>query len=520
MKKEDIAIISEYLNDDEPFGPVDAKEIKDPKVIEILFEHHNEIYKSLHKKPSIIIGRRGSGKTSYLYSVYFEKKYKYIVEVNAATAFLDVIKAISSFTTGISFAEIVAEVWENILYIGLFSSICSKLPSESKAKKLIKDYLAKIGTPGEETIDTALWQMVNLIAEYRKSKPSGMIADMLRRLDNVTFKKTKLQLIEDLNGSDEKAVILLDNLEEFHLQMQDVGRALQGLLKFAGESNKPNSPIDIRLCLPAEQFHQFSDISSNPGKDFKRKVLLHWVASELAVVAAHRYSVYRESIGIPTHLEGRTSTEKKKYAKIMLEQILPKQIENKLGSNENPLAYIMRHTQLLPRQLLMILNSIHSYNKQGNGKGTFPFTETSIRKGISAAEPTIVKQIFHAFKPVHPKAENICEQCIPELFMTFSLGDLEKVFRTHGKTATESDDFSAFKRALIEIGIVGRFIKETDRYIQAEFEYTLHHKLVTGTDDLLCIHPLFAEQYSAKIREKKPIYPYGSRIDDRDFRDY
>lgn len=83
-----------------------------------------------------------------------------------------------------------------------------------------------------------------------------------------------------------------------------------------------------------------------------------------------------------------------------------------------------------------------------------------------------------------------------------------------------SDDFFDFKRMLIEIGAVGRVVSESDRYVQALFEYTVPHQLVTSTDDGLCIHPLFTEIFSAKTKLKKPIYPYGSIIDDPDYRDW
>ncbi len=82
----------------------------------------------------------------------------------------------------------------------------------------------------------------------------------------------------------------------------------------------------------------------------------------------------------------------------------------------------------------------------------------------------------------------------------------------------ESNDFAQFKRMLIEIGAIGRITSETERYIQAQFEYTVPHQLVTSTDDMLCLHPLFTEIFSAKTRENKPVYPYGSRLEDSDYR--
>jgi hypothetical protein len=65
--------IRPYITKDEPFGPIDSIDIEsnDVKAIQYLFEKHNWIYKNLRNRPSIIMGRRGAGKTHYLRSVFF-----------------------------------------------------------------------------------------------------------------------------------------------------------------------------------------------------------------------------------------------------------------------------------------------------------------------------------------------------------------------------------------------------------------------------------------------------------------
>ena len=61
-----------YITKDEPYGPIDSIDIDshDVKAIKLLFETHNWIYKNLRNRPSIIMGRRGAGKTHYLRSVF------------------------------------------------------------------------------------------------------------------------------------------------------------------------------------------------------------------------------------------------------------------------------------------------------------------------------------------------------------------------------------------------------------------------------------------------------------------
>ena len=78
-----LKFIRPYITNDEPFGPIDSGDIdiSDLSALLMLFEKHNWIYKNLHSRPSIIIGRRGSGKTYYLRSVFFDNQYDYFVEI-------------------------------------------------------------------------------------------------------------------------------------------------------------------------------------------------------------------------------------------------------------------------------------------------------------------------------------------------------------------------------------------------------------------------------------------------------
>jgi hypothetical protein len=497
-----------HLSPDEPFGPIDARDIKDDAIREILFERHNKIYRELHRRPSLVVGRKGAGKTSFLNTVYFDETYTYVINLNTAEAFSGVIKAISAITSGPVFAESIQKIWKTVIFIGVFGEIREHRRLSSHLRGLINDYLAKIGLSEKGTIDDFLWKITEIISERAKDKPHGMIAEILQSFDNVTLKSVLQALEAELDDKNQRAVILLDSLDDFQMQVDVVGRAIQGLLKFIGEANYPSARIDIRFCLPAELYHAFMDLSSNPNKDFRRRLILHWTASELIALAAHRLILFGH--GYPDHELAVTdeleSVDQGQAAQI-LKKILPTKVTCRLGVDEDPLAYILRHTQLLPRHLLIILNSICNEARQArrypNSQSTV-INEEALRRGVAEVEETLVQEIFAAYHSVYPRAAAVCKACLPELQHKFSIGDLERVFRTQGKKTMESDEFADFKRMLIEMGIIGRVLEDSERYIQGEFEYTVPHQLVSSTDDMLCLHPLFTEVYSAKTREKKP----------------
>ena len=518
LNNETRELLLAYITEDEAFGPVNATDIEELDALEILFDSHNRIYRALHQRPSVVIGRKGAGKTSYLHAAYFEKNYDYVIEISTPKVFRNVIESIEKTTKGSLFPETIAELWETVLWIPFLNGMRKNVSTSTK--KLINSYLAKIGVREGANVDDVLWNVAKVLSENASGKAIGMIAEILRRTGNITFTEVKNKVCSELQGNKQRALIMLDSLDDFRLEIDAVSLSLQGLLKFIGRSNKPSTRTDIRFCLPAELFHKFQDISSNPNKDFRRNLVLHWTAPELIVIAANRLLLYFE-IYEPELFKnyGKTCAYDSKDARKIFNEIFPKTVTGGLGVPENPMAYINRHTQLLPRHLLIILNSIWQRNKRLHENGTGKLHEDSIIQGVNAVEETLAREIFVAYRTVYPFAKNACEQCIPELQHIFSIGDLERVFRTHGKKATESDDFSEFKRMLIEIGAVGRVVKITERYVQAIFEYTVPHQLVTSTDDDLCLHPLFTEIFSAKTKLKKPIYPYGSMIDDPDYRE-
>jgi hypothetical protein len=100
------------------------------------------------------------------------------------------------------------------------------------------------------------------------------------------------------------------------------------------------------------------------------------------------------------------------------------------------------------------------------------------------------------------------------------MADLHKVFTRHGKAVFGSDSLFEFQRMLLEIGAIGRVIpgKEKDVYIKGNFEYTVSHEMVLSQDDELCVHPLFSGIFRGHGRGR-PVYPYGSVLDDDDYRD-
>jgi hypothetical protein len=518
-----LALLKPYITKDEPFGPIDSYQIApaDIEVLKLLFEKQNRIYKSFRNRPSIIMGRRGSGKTSYLRSVYFDDQYSDYVEISTANVLEHITSVVQDVSTDTVFTETLWKLWEKTLWTCALTQFRNKSLPVSGDMNVIDAYLKSMNVEIGDSVDTVLWKLAGFYREIVKTDPKNGLSEVFRYFDEKNFEVAKSTAIERLKSGGKRIVILMDSLEDFKLNISSVERSIQGLLKCVGSMNNPRDVVDIRLCLPTELGGRVVEISSNPIKDFNREVKLEWTAKELISIGAQRL-MYYIALHDPDILRGKSPFDElnREEAQALFRHVLPERITNQRGFSESSISYILRHTQLLPRHFLMLLNSIF---KRGDGTQAsipFPVREDKIIYGIRQVEERIVKEIFGAFRMIHPTAEDVCKRCLPQLGHVFSVGALRQVFNRYGKVVFRGGEYFDFQQMLIEIGAIGRVIPgaESDIYVKGKFKYTVGHELTINYEDNLCLHPLFSGIYSSDGKQERPIYPDGSGLDDQDYR--
>jgi hypothetical protein len=387
------------------------------------------------------------------------------------------------------------------------------LPNEVN---VIKRYLDKVGVRNADTVEDALQDVAQMLERVAGKNETNKLASFFE--DRVSLEDAKAVVLKNLQAKQKKFAILMDSLDDFRLDIDSVGYALQGLLKIVGSMNKPRDIVDIRFCLPSELYPRFVELSSNPNKDFRRALKLQWSASELLLIGAQRLMFYLALNDRELYNKFiRLDLTKRVDALNLFGVVLPEKITNQTGVQEETISYILRHTQLLPRHLIILLNSIF----KGNRSNQFPLRAERIINGIQQVEEAMVGEIFVAFNLIYPNAKITCRQCLPELGHKFTVADLHRVFTRHGKAVFGSDDLLSFQRMLLEIGAVGKVIpgSETDLYIKGRFEYTISHQLSISQDDELCVHPLFSGIFQGGEKQERPVYPYGSNFDDEEYRD-
>ena len=505
--------LREYINNDKPFGPIKAEDINPnhTDVHHFLFEQHNRLYFEISQNPKIIIGRKGAGKTAYLTSVYLDEKYDFIVKINTADIFVKVIDYINNMLPTSVFSEKVADLWITIIEISIMVSILEKDEMAFSRLPEVRDYLAKIGVWGLSSPDEIVWKVVNFMRDNLKDKHIGIIAEALSSISDTTFQKCRSLVYKHLVESEKKVVVLIDTLDEFKLNTAEVSDAIAGLLKCVGVFNSKQHSADIRLCIPSELYHIFTSLSSNPAKDFESQFILHWHPRELIILASRRFQLYLQ-LHYPYYYEKYVSEDCDQFepALNILEKFMPSNILNGLNFNEKTIVYLLRHTQLNPRQFLLILNNVFKHRRHSRERPKV--SRDDIVKGVAASESLLTEEIFTSYKHVYKNAKSVVERCIPELPFRFDYLALGEVFEKVGKNVFGNNDMHEFTRMLIEVGIIGKHMRSKGPYHEALFEYTVSNQLHCSSSESLCIHPLFLNKFSARYNadDNVTVYPFGT----------
>ncbi|MGI9615830.1 MAG: P-loop ATPase, Sll1717 family [Acidimicrobiales bacterium] len=544
--------VEPYINTNAPFGPVASELIDDRTLWNELFDRENRAYSHLRRRdPAFVVGRRGSGKTMFLFALTTDEP-TLNVTINTSTAVAeieDLLRSLDSMQITL-FADHISELWASALWHGIFAALVRNadgvFDEQDRRFETIKIYLDDLSSDNART--TSSEAIIGLFCGelLGQVETKRMVArhPTLYALNGVTMNDLIGQASELLVEAAMTPVLLMDSIEDFQDVLDYHTRAIEGLFMQVGRSAQPSAPFRIRFSFPAELWHELRKMSRNPLKDFGRFVVLQWSAREIVKIAAHRFMIYLEHFQ-PDYLAAnrdvaKLNTDNEPDALALLRTVLPVTLRGELGVEEDSIAYVLRHTQLLPRHLLRLLNAIWSRGDGFAQEGVVRVGDDAVIKGICDIEEQIVTEICKAYELVYPAADDVCRAVIKNLPRRFSDSELHKSFNRVGKGAlkrshrriderrfatnasrvgsldqsTPDMDYFEFRSMLLEIGCIGRQVDETERYYVAEFEYAIPQRLAVGDDDMMCVHPLFSGVYQSKEPDgdepRRLVYPYGS----------
>lgn len=529
-----IARLRRTLTVSTPLGPSDASQLTDLEVAAELFDPHNKSFNVLLRRDlSVLVGRRGSGKTallnSYKYRRYLDKSgtlelydprsdfraYDIVIDVVTYKQFDEMQRWVSGKEAGFRPVEALVDEWETMVTDYFFARLVSsetKLGRVTPQLYVLRRYLEQGDDGFRQEVREKVWgrSLLDTVkALFRIDRSDGST--------HISSEEALTAATEHLASIKSKAVVLFDSMDEYDVSNTHFTRSLGALIRFISQFNARQERIKIKLGLPLEIFREVQRASANALKDLVSVDQLKWSAMELAQIAAHRFRLFLQLHDPEFAIAlNRLDLNRREQVREFWMRFLPAKHFNRYGQAEDVITYVLRHTQLLPRQLLMIMQKVIVMSAGITG-GFRELKNDAVSDAIAETEPLIANEILSAFTHVYPFAEEVCRPVFANFPTLFSFDELEDKWRRRGRPVMNRRpfdfDMSHFSEMLVRMGIVGLGHDETECYYVGTFGYDSLTPANIGEGQALCLHPIFSKHFNAAPNaRKKAVMPKGAAI--------
>lgn len=461
--------------------------------------------KALDKSVYLIIGRRGSGKTalSHYFSFQSEHPNSITIDVDEPEAYQRVMASIDSkdsLSREIAIPQLV-KIWELIFW----SILIRELRNRDKRIKA-----ACLLEPENGKTSTFIVKLIkSLVSKYTQTKEE--LTDELEKLISSDRIEAAKEAIYEI-AKKQDIIISFDTLENYAVKDESMMRVIASLIQsvshFHDRSSQHN--IQMKLFVMAEILpYLHEEIVLNPLKSIANEVYLHWRPRDLLRLISWRFWHYMKAVGMDrVEEESINWDDYNDVLKKCWQPFFGKELSNGGGLTENTFPYVLRHTQMRPRQLILYCNNVA---EKARSKGTFPFFDSNdLVGGVRDGEVRLAKEVFNSYSTVYPNAAQIAD-ALTGMPPIFEGKELDKV-APHTSSVWKDGNYSPyeFRRFVAELGIVGRVRKLHERsgIVEADFEYAQDDRLAITVKDICVIHPMFYKKLNIKMdvdHEKLPI---------------
>lgn len=507
-----------------PLGPIAINSETDPDVLRALYDTRARLHvDSLRNPPTFLIGRRGSGKTSLLLSSRLDPS-NIVIRLSTTGTFSRVQSAVTLLKHRMLLTEEgIADLWSLLLWGPIIVRLLARRQQGEPARdyQMLWEESAPLRQAASNHSTTTLAAIDDVVLDTVLQK---LIAEVesnttLRSTDvlGLEFSVVSRPWVECQRAAERiishrrsKVYVLIDSLENIGEHIKDLEPSLRGLFHLVGRIGMSTNdrPFQLQCCFPSELWPLLDRISANPTKDFAGRLTLRWHGDDLVRAAGMRLKAFLER-NYPA-MATRSSDPLE-----LLHGLLPQSIPNSLGMAEPVMAYMLRHTQLLPRQFFFILNEALHRSIADHGKPAV--SAEHVLAAVREVEATLCPEIFAAHRFRYPEANDITKALVPHLRFRFSEGELHKMYNRAGIFDRFNLRYNETAEMLVRVGVLGRVTGDGHNYIDGEFDYNVDGSLVLSPHEDYCLHPLFVREYSSVdvIQPRpntKPVYPAGTPI--------
>ncbi|MCG7984931.1 MAG: hypothetical protein JAY90_19535 [Candidatus Thiodiazotropha lotti] len=468
---------------------------------------------SLDSETYLIIGRRGSGKTSLAQYFTFQKKLRRAkcIDVDEPNIYYEVLSRVSKLaatSTEIAIPRIV-QIWEFLVWSLIFGEY-KNYSTEIEAAS----YISPTKKGPAHLVKELLKSIIRKFAGNDVDQLSDELEDYL---SSPVIEAAKKRVLELTNRS--PIIVAVDSLERYSVNDEAMMRSTAALIQCASNFNIEHAinGIHVKAFISAEVFPHLCEAEiSNTSKHVREEIYLHWRPKDLVRLVSWRFHKHLSKHS-QLKSESMGEIDWNNFSEVLQKMWIPyfgEEITNGLGLREKTFPYVIRHTQMRPRQIIKLLNKIA---KRSHDNLNFPeFCEEAIVDSIRKAEKSLATEVINSYSKAYENVGKIIDALsgVPILFEGRLLD--KRASKTASEWTKGHYSPSNFKQLVSELGIVGK-VRSWDKrrkIIEADFEYALEDRLPLLDDDLCVIHPMFIEKLRVNTTENQVIvYPFPDHPD-------
>ena len=466
----------------------------------------------------LIIGRRGAGKSSLAKYLEFQYAIKNArcIDVDEPSVYEEAFREMAAHSShsGDLLVSHLVKVWDYMIWSLIFDKYRHADP-DIEAACFFTDRNAGYG----RFIADLLKQLAGRILKDGNNSLADKLEDQIASAKFLEAQKKVLKLTPT-----KPVIVAIDTLERFDKDDDKLMDMTAALVQCASRFNVAHAGrgIHVKIFIAAEIFPHLKEAAiSNPTKFIRHPVYLHWRPRDLMHLICwrfHRYLEQRELL--PKEAAGGVDWENfRDVLAGMWRPFFGEEIVHD-GIRERTFPYILRHTQMRPRQLVVLCNAVAKKSMQ---TGEFPrFNSKQIVRVIKETAAELAGEVINSYARIYPRVGEILDalQTAPMLFDGSHLDRVAK--KTAYAWPVGSYAMANFRKLVAELGVVGRVrsYDEKSRIVAADFEYALTDRLPLHNDDKCVIHPMFYTKLQTNLDQKLVIYPFPDHPDYEEIQEY
>jgi hypothetical protein len=535
--RENAEEIRQYL------GPFDslADWNRDPQKANAKFFKIKEYEDFIDEEIILLIGRTGTGKTSILKKTEYDINngsisfYKNVIILNLKDCIHNLARIIPSNSESYQENYDIEEYLKNYICVSVMIYLNNKFAKTGKLQA-IRNYLSSLELNKPELSLDLIYSFldeITLKSETIAGNAINALAHLGQRCRGDAFYMAQKEMMKIL-ATEGNILVLIDSLEEYNTQNVETIRITKSLISvcFSFYNNVNSYNIYVKMALPSEVYTAIRD--GLPAKMMGNLIYIEWSYSNLVQLIAIKLFFFSKEESSNHMFDNTKYNADMLYkdfqkAKEYLLEFLPEISSATLMLKFETLAYIIRHTQRKPRQLLMIFNSIIKQIYKRNNNKYFINNPDKIKDAIHIVQEEMLKDTLNMYNTTY---SNILDYCSNVLSFQKYIFDEDK-FSEMLKTTLSATSYNRVtiedvRRIILESGIIGIvdsevFVEknhpsfqneEIIKILKSTFEYQIKGRISKNKKNIYVIHPMCYEYYRNEIDLTAFVYP--NEFDDED----